>query len=712
MITFLYDGLFYLPVLLVAGAWVLPDEVMALKPVCGLILMGLTGEKKKLRIFTAAFLLAFAVSVLLSKLFLKEWPPSAFEWWDLVWAIVLSLFSYALVKASEQIRMGRFFLSGVVMLYLGWAYLSGLQPDRITVWAAFVLPVLSLADETEKQTAKEGKKDDRRHLLYAIPPVLLMFLLLSFLKTPTEPYDWRFVKRALDGVQNLCYEAENRLFPGTGWGGDKAVMGFSQSGKLWGNVGENGRIAMEVAAGKRGNPCLYLRGGVFDTFNGKEWKRTVADPDGDEIYDTITLVAAVLKETEEGKIEDYLKRASLTERYETVEAPFPFLPEKVLRVSEMGKRADYRVEYYRINRDQENFRSLLLKEHSLTSQEFEEAKRYCGVLDAAVSYDAYKNRQTKIGEVYLPKTEISGRTREWIEESLGSAQTDYEKLERLETVLSGYRYSISGGEMPGNVRDPESFLDAFLFEKKEGNCAHFATAFVLLARSQGYPARYVQGFYTSVEGYGKTEVPASCAHAWPEVYLEGLGWVAFEPTPGYKKKVRWQVSEKEGIAKEAVVGEAANREETDPPSEKEGQSGAPTESREKALKRLWLGHGPSIVLFASAAVLFLLLLFLTDRGIRRYRFLKMSEEEKARELCRQIGMRLQKLGYRKGDAETLSEYGARIAALEPAVPQDFFVLYERILYAGKAPGRKEREALLAILAMSGKWKKHPGDAKP
>jgi transglutaminase-like putative cysteine protease len=78
----------------------------------------------------------------------------------------------------------------------------------------------------------------------------------------------------------------------------------------------------------------------------------------------------------------------------------------------------------------------------------------------------------------------------------------------------------------------EQQIDDFLFENKAGFCAHFASAFVYLARASGLPARLVAGYqggeYNPDAGY--YSVYQYMAHAWAEVWLEGLGWQRFDPT--------------------------------------------------------------------------------------------------------------------------------------------------------------------------------------
>ncbi|MFC5302685.1 transglutaminase TgpA family protein [Azospira restricta] len=75
-------------------------------------------------------------------------------------------------------------------------------------------------------------------------------------------------------------------------------------------------------------------------------------------------------------------------------------------------------------------------------------------------------------------------------------------------------------------------VDQFLFETKRGFCEHYASAFVFLMRAAGIPARVVAGYQggelNPVDGY--LVVRQSDAHAWAEVWQEGVGWQRVDPT--------------------------------------------------------------------------------------------------------------------------------------------------------------------------------------
>lgn len=94
-------------------------------------------------------------------------------------------------------------------------------------------------------------------------------------------------------------------------------------------------------------------------------------------------------------------------------------------------------------------------------------------------------------------------------------------------LRDGWTYSLEGDQ------DPDAPLLDFLFGKKEGHCEYFATAMALMMRSLGHPARVVNGFYGGeLNDFGDYRmIRQGDAHSWVEVYLPGLGWRTFEPTP-------------------------------------------------------------------------------------------------------------------------------------------------------------------------------------
>jgi transglutaminase-like putative cysteine protease len=107
--------------------------------------------------------------------------------------------------------------------------------------------------------------------------------------------------------------------------------------------------------------------------------------------------------------------------------------------------------------------------------------------------------------------------------------TRYDQAMNLQNWFrSEFEYSLSVPSGHG-IDAIESFLAT-----RVGYCEQFAGTYAAFARAVGIPARVVVGFTPGERGEtdGLFHVRGRNAHAWPEVYFQGIGWVAFEPTPG------------------------------------------------------------------------------------------------------------------------------------------------------------------------------------
>ncbi len=71
---------------------------------------------------------------------------------------------------------------------------------------------------------------------------------------------------------------------------------------------------------------------------------------------------------------------------------------------------------------------------------------------------------------------------------------------------------------------------AFLSQYKEGVCRHYATAATLLYRALGFPARFTVGAVAEVTAHQWVDIMPDQAHAWVEVYIDGVGWIPVEVT--------------------------------------------------------------------------------------------------------------------------------------------------------------------------------------
>ncbi len=158
-------------------------------------------------------------------------------------------------------------------------------------------------------------------------------------------------------------------------------------------------------------------------------------------------------------------------------------------------------------------------------------------------------------------------------------------------------------------------LRRFLLEVREGYCEQFAAAMAAMARVAGIPSRVAVGFTSGVPAGDHWEVGSKDAHAWPELYFPGVGWVRFEPTPrgdgqvdvpSYTTASGRQISPTTTVTTAAGGGNATGTTDSAGNSKLEAENsdtgsqlGTPESGRQKAARR---GIVALIVLLALVAL--------------------------------------------------------------------------------------------------------------
>lgn len=122
------------------------------------------------------------------------------------------------------------------------------------------------------------------------------------------------------------------------------------------------------------------------------------------------------------------------------------------------------------------------------------------------------------------------------------AKTLSEKRARIDAVHHFLETNYTYTKNPGKTPADKDFISYFLTESRKGYCTSFASAAIMLLRASGIPARYAIGLSVdsedlqnaplTKEGLHALSVNDHHAHAWVEVYVDGLGWRPCEMTPG------------------------------------------------------------------------------------------------------------------------------------------------------------------------------------
>ena len=154
------------------------------------------------------------------------------------------------------------------------------------------------------------------------------------------------------------------------------------------------------------------------------------------------------------------------------------------------------------------------------------------------------------------------------------AGSGYEQALALQSFFRNGGFIYDANVAPGHSGNRiEDFLNT-----RRGYCEQFAGTFAAMARSLGLPARVAVGFTVGESDPDDPDlylVRGKHAHAWPEVYLAGVGWVAFEPTPGRGAPGAQNYT---GLAEnQAIAGPEIAPLEEDPAIDPDGALNPPTD---------------------------------------------------------------------------------------------------------------------------------------
>jgi transglutaminase-like putative cysteine protease len=269
----------------------------------------------------------------------------------------------------------------------------------------------------------------------------------------------------------------------------------------------------------------------------------------------------------------------------------------------------------------------------------------------------------------------------------------YDAAVAIENHLrSTYEYD----ERPPRHRLP---LRAFLFQDGIGYCQQFSGAMALMLRMVGIPARVAAGFapgtpLTNGHGFVVTDLDA---HAWVEVYFNGIGWVPFDPTPPAAPA---QSPELRGAAAFALgagalgelpFGDKSGHDRTS------GTSAAPAPAGERGGG----GRVPPVSPFAALATLAALALIAPVRSIRHRRLPPACAEERELEELRAV---LRKTGWSRRRSTTLLAAESRLREARLNAAATYVRRFRRRRYSAgdtAAPTLAERRSARRELAASG-----------
>ena len=659
------------------------------------------------------------------------WQEEWVKGYEVIQVLLLVLFCYLLQMVIE--RDFRIKAAGAFVLLAVLVYSLLEQKEQTHTAVAFLICYLVTAavEGTQRHWNKVKSRSIQAYMLWMMPFLIVYFLLFLWMPVPQKPYDWQVFKDVYHQLKESFLTISQNMASSGREDYDLGLSGFSESGSIGGGFLESDKEVMMLKGSRGLVTNVYLIGKVYDSFDGKQWQQSgqTENAPGERYLDTIeTLYAAQRYDSE--YLQDYLSRVNLQVSYRYFHSGFLFAPLKTRSIKKkeangadlyfedrdgslnfgqkQGYGTEYEVTFYQMNIDQEAFYEFL---ETKTEPDWQLWKH----VGENVTAEAMQKHRQMIYDHYLEDFSLSKEAEAYLEQIVGDADTNVEKLRAIEEELSSFTYSRTPGELPDTVMDGSSFLDYFLLESREGYCSHFATAFVLLARAEGIPARYVQGYCVPIKAEEEVMVTSNMAHAWPEVYLEDIGWIPFEPTPGYGvlRYTPWKTKKGEqksytaetgrtGLA-ENGAGEAVKEE-----VEAEEEAGTMRQNMTDSFVRLlWIAGvtGASVIAVG-------LLVLLAERLVGRWRYGRMSDRQKYIVEIGRIFKILSKMGIDRGEDETLAELGMRISEhLSMEEKLHFVEDYEEFLYGNRCAdpqmiqlAKEEQDKLLQMIKQKKKWK--------
>lgn len=256
---------------------------------------------------------------------------------------------------------------------------------------------------------------------------------------------------------------------------------------------------------------LYLRGTALDAYDGSAWTRSrVGRVPAEVVGNTVRILRFP------SPARDRFMKFDL----EPIEPPVIFLPPNSagLQVRSRGEP--------------------LFGSHIEVLRGSESEYRYLSPDNRGLLYEAFltapnerfiQQLSAEERKRYLELPEIKPRIAELASEWTADAEAPMDKAKAIESSLKKkFTYSLSTPS--GAAPDP---LDHFLFESHRGHCEYFSTAMAVMLREVGVPSRNVTGFvggtYNRFGDY--YSVRQGDAHSWVEAYIDGAGWLRFDPTP-------------------------------------------------------------------------------------------------------------------------------------------------------------------------------------
>lgn len=252
------------------------------------------------------------------------------------------------------------------------------------------------------------------------------------------------------------------------------------------------------------------------------------------------------------------------------------------------------------------------------------------------------------------------------------------------------------------------FVSYVLEVSKSGYSVHYATLATLMLRYCGIPARYVEGYVVSPSQAealtaGETlTLTQSNAHAWTEYYLDGVGWIPFDATPGYSDILVYELPT-DGLPTQETGGiqHQEQEEQPDPPK----KTPQVEEEKRKESQRVFIRQAINLTLLILLAVLALLVLRTVVIRNRLRKQHRIFYGDDCRTACAGILCYMQVLMKAMGSSSgnlTVSDLAEHTTAMldNQIVAVELEALLNEVWYSGHGITGEQRETALSWLQVA------------
>jgi transglutaminase-like putative cysteine protease len=378
--------------------------------------------------------------------------------------------------------------------------------------------------------------------------VVLVVVGLSWL-APTN-LDNQWLRSYLRGFTESTRGVEqrvNRLFPNLKYPARAGGSAFGDTMPLGGSIQLGSRVIFDATIEDPPVEPRYFRMAVFDTYDGAGWSRT---PDT----------------TVEGAAPDLARDDLLTAPVTQTIRTYQDATEQLFAMPQPARfSVPVRAE---LAGDKAALDVLTVEALSplAVADTYQVVSRQ-SVADVALLREAGTDDPPWVRARYvqLPAT-VPERVRRLAAAITNGSGTRFDAADMIEAYLRhNYVYSESIDTPPAQ----QDRADWFLFDEQRGYCDYYSTAFVVLARSVGIPARMAAGYSRGeyVREAAALRQHESDAHTWPEVYFPRYGWIEFEPTAADARIARPVSSEAPTPEASAVSAETGSDTDLLPPDD-------------------------------------------------------------------------------------------------------------------------------------------------